>query len=121
MIDIYQTRYGYNHKCLWYKVNHDVGDRSRLVYEKSPSGTFHAKIVSEMNVDNVETAGVFNGDVTEVTIRTTDRIDKMRPKDLVVMDGKKFIVTGIRKMPKRLNAQYDRFPSMRTVITMRGA
>lgn len=120
MVDIYRSRRKNFHRCLYYKRN-EIGvlDNEELIHSLEPKGVFYATIVNnkEKGKDNI--AGVFRVPFTSITILTEDKID-LETDDIVLMDGKKYIVERIAESPIEKNVEFGKNASSVKFITIRG-
>lgn len=120
MRDTFNTIYGFNEVCQIYHISKDNNDPSRIVFSKTPYSTFHAKILNEVVNEGGDVAGSFYERYTEITIVTMDKVGKIRQNEKLIMNKKEYRVVRSRFIPKTMNAEYQRKPSGRTIIEIRG-
>lgn len=103
MLDIRQSRRGYNVLCRWWhRDERDENTADELIYKRVPDGAFFAKEASpEQDRDNI-IGGVFLFDSTHVTIKTPDDCLGLTSKDLVEYEGDYWIVVSVQKSKSKV-------------------
>ena len=120
MRDTFTSIFGFNKYCEIYHISKDNIDASRIVFEKKPYTTFHAKIIREVINDGGDVANSFYERYTEITIMTKDKVGKIRKNDKILMDGKEYRVVSSSFSPYTQNTEFQKNPSGRTIIEIRG-
>lgn len=108
--DLFQSRRNQNEYCRWWsRKETEDEDEDKLVYERVPTGSFHAKEVNaEAREDNV-IGGIFMTDKTSVTIMSSDDLTdlynnkkEMSNRVLVDYQGEIWRVNDVQKRKARI-------------------
>ena len=105
------SRKTYNCICEWWGRSTFQGqlNLAKIAYEQAPSGTFHAKPVSQfmMNKKNEMDIRLSNG---YVTIETPDDISFLRPDDIVRFQGIMYRVQNIARREISKTREFMKVP-----------
>lgn len=100
MINIYRPRRGKFRLCeFWLRDESNyVGDLSKWVIDKKPSGQFYAKPISEKTTNSQQLSNVFMFDQDNITLETEDEINIKRGA-VVKYAGKYWMVDSFQLRP----------------------
>jgi hypothetical protein len=118
--DIYQSAWGYNYLCSFYKRQDNNSKQSEMTYNDTVDGAFNARILQPETREKQMIDDIFQFDSSNITIKTRDDVISLSPGDLVVAGGKKYILVNKQSKPRQVNSEFDNAPSSETFLSLRG-
>ena len=97
MIDIYHSRRTNFFKCLYYKRNESINDLSKYVLMEKPEGSFYAKPYSPDSRSNQDISNTYRFSENTVTIMTEDEVDDLVENNIVLYNGKAYVVMNVQR------------------------
>lgn len=118
-VDIYRSRRTLHHKCYWWSVNRESrADASAIRANEDPSGVFYACDESQRQRREAEAMGAISYETRQITIRTEDVVDGIKPRDVVEFDGTLWRVANIQQRDVHRQTEFSRAPSVTTYLTL---
>lgn len=106
-IDIYHSRRINFTKCLYYKRNESINDLSKYVLLEKPEGHFYARLYSPNSRQNQDIANTFRFSENSLTLVTEDDVDELKENNIVLYNGKAYVVMGVQRELHLKESQYS--------------
>ena len=118
-IDIYHSRRTNFKKCYYYVRDEKINDLAKFVLMKQPEGHFYAKPYTPNSRQNQDLANTFRMSENQLTIETSDDVVDLKENNVVLYDGKPFVVVGIQRKECLKESQYRSQHYCTTYISLR--